>query len=71
MINLGRDFNLHLDEERKVLIIETRGLEPNMSIEIPISDAFIYESVKWNKKAGEKFEDVAKKKPEKLTIFKE
>ena len=70
LIKLGREFNLSLDLEKKVLVIETMGsnVKPYV-IEIPIERAFEIGKVVWNKRIGEKFEDVAKKKPPKKEIF--
>ena len=68
MIKLGRDFDLKLDLEKGILFIETRGIDSYI-IEIPIGKITKIGKVKWNRRAGEKFKDVSKKKPPREVLF--
>lgn len=69
-IKLGRDFDLILDTKKKELRIITKEFDKNFTVIVGVKNAYKFLPVKWNKKAGEKRKNVAKKKPKKLTLFK-
>lgn len=69
---LGSKFTAYLNLDDKTIEIEPRDPhceEDGLIISIPISCIIKVGKVKWNKKDGEKFEDVTVKKPPKEIIF--
>lgn len=58
-----------LDKEQGILVATAYIGAKAFLIEIPVSKIYEIKPVKWDKKAGEKLEDVEKKKPLTELIF--
>lgn len=68
MIKLGSVVDLELDTKKGILVVNSRGGDSYI-IQIPVEKITKVGKVVWDKKAGEKFKDVAEKKPSKEILF--